>query len=172
MQTEEHPEWARVVHTHLHPHIGTVVAEDDLPFLVDQETKDVAALQWGRHPAHSPELLPVHQSLWVVGQVAGTQHRGVAGSNPVGQGARARRAGLGDLDEDGLADAQGPVGEDQRTLFSGVLRPCHRLLVQGLDVGTTQLVEVQVALQGRGQQRGLLGVEGVLWDGTGGGGRR
>lgn len=46
----------------------------------------------------------------------------------------------------------------------------HRLLVQRLDVGAAQLVEVEVALQGGGQQRGLLGVEGILWYGAGGGG--
>lgn len=37
-------------------------------------------------------------------------------------------------------------------------------------MGAAQLVEAEVALQRRGQQRGLLGVEGVLRDGTGGGG--
>lgn len=35
MQAKEHPEWSGVVHTHLHANIGAVVAEDDLPFLVD-----------------------------------------------------------------------------------------------------------------------------------------
>lgn len=38
MKTEEHPEGAGVVHAHLHAHIGAIVAEDDLPLLVDQET--------------------------------------------------------------------------------------------------------------------------------------
>lgn len=85
MQTKEHPEWAGVVHTHLHAHIGAVVAEDDLPFLVDQEAQDVTALERSRHPTHRPKLLPVHQSLWIVGQVAGAQHRRVTGRHPVGQ---------------------------------------------------------------------------------------
>lgn len=47
----------------------------------------------------------------------------------------------------------------------------HCLLVQRLDVGAAQLMEVEVTLQGGGQERGLLGVEGVLWYGAGGGGR-
>ncbi len=51
-----------------------------------------------------------------------------------------------------------------------MLRPCHGLLVQRLNVGTAQLVEVEVALQGGRQQRGLLRVEGVLGYGAGGGG--
>lgn len=172
VQAEEHPEGARVVHAHLHPHVGAVVAEDDLPFLVDQEAQDVAALQRRRHAAHGPELLSVHQSLWVVRQVAGAQHRWVAGGHAVRQGARAHRAGLGDLDEDGLSGAQGPVGEDQRPFLPGVLRPGHCLLVQRLDVGAAQLVEVQVALQGRRQQGGLLRVQGILGNGAGGGGGR
>jgi len=50
-----------------------------------------------------------------------------------------------------------------------VLGPRHRLLVQHLDVGAAQLVEMEVALQGGRQQRGLLGVEGVLGYGAGGG---
>lgn len=170
MQTKEHPEWAGVVHTHLHAHVGAVVAEDDLPFLVDQEAQDVTALERRGHPTHRPELLPVHQSLWIVGQVAGAQHCRVTGRHPVGQRARARRAGLGDFDEDGLSGAQGPVGEDQGAFLACVLRTCDRLLVQRLNVGATQLVEVEVTFQGGGQQGGLLGVEGVLWYGAGGGG--
>lgn len=51
-----------------------------------------------------------------------------------------------------------------------MFRSSHRLLVQRLDVGAPQLVEVEVALQGGWQQRGLLGVEGVLWYRAGGGG--
>lgn len=85
MQTKEHPEWTGVVHTHLHAHVGAVVAENDLPFLVDQEPQNVTGLEGRRYPTHSPELLPVHQRLWVVGQVAGTQHRRVAGGHAVGQ---------------------------------------------------------------------------------------
>lgn len=170
VQTKEHPEWAGVVHAHLHAHVGAVVAENHLPFLVDQEPQNVTALQGRRYPTHSPELLSVHQRLWVVGQVAGAQHRGVTGGHPVGQGARARRAGLGDLDEDSLSSVQRATGEHQGALLPCVLGPGHRLLVQGLDVGATQLVEAQVALQGGGQQRRLLGVEGVLWYGAGGGG--
>lgn len=85
MQTKEHPEWAGVVHTHLHAHVGAVVAQDDLALLVDQEAEDVTALKRCRHPTHRPELLPVHQSLRIVRQVAGTQHRGVTGRHTVGQ---------------------------------------------------------------------------------------
>lgn len=169
METKEHPEWAGVVHTHLHAHIGAVVAEEHLPLRVDQEAQDVAALERRWHPTHRPELLPVHQSLGVVGQVAGAQHGRVAGRHAIGQRARARRAGLGDLDEDGLSGAQGPVGEDQGAFLSRVLGSRHRLLVQRLDVGAAKLVEVQVALQGRRQQRGLLRVKGVLRNGAGGG---
>ncbi|TNN77852.1 hypothetical protein EYF80_011909 [Liparis tanakae] len=169
MEPEEHPEWAGVVHAHLHAHIGAVVAEQHLPLLVDQEAQDVAALEQRGDAAHRPELLPVHQSLRVVGQVAGAQHRRVAGRHAVGQRARACRAGLGDLDEDGLPGAQRPVGEDQRAFVARVLGPRHRLLVQRLDVGAAQLVEMEVALQGGGQQGGLLGVEGVLGYGAGGG---
>lgn len=146
MQTKEHPEWAGVVHTDLHSHVGAIVAEDDLSLLVDQEAQDVTALEGGWHPTHRPELLPVHQSLWIVGQVAGAQHRWITGRHPVGQRAGACGAGLGDFDKDGLSSAQGPVGEDESALFSCVLRSCHRLLVQRLDVGAAQLVEVEVAL--------------------------
>lgn len=35
-------------------------------------------------------------------------------------------------------------------------------------MSTTELVEVEVTFQGRRQERGLLGVQGVLWDGAGG----
>lgn len=147
------------------------MAEDDLPFLGDQEAQDVATLEGGGHSAHRPKLLPVHQSLGVVRQVAGAKHCRVTGSHPVRQRARSGRAGLGDFDEDGLPGVQGPVGEDQGALFSRVLGPRHRLLVKCLDVGAAQLVEVEVALQGGRQQGGLLGVEGVLRDGAGRGGR-
>jgi len=85
MEAEEHPEWAGVVHTHLHAHIRAVVAEEDLPLLVDQEAQDVTALEKRRDATHRPKLLPVHQSLWIVGQVAGAQHRRVAGRHAVGQ---------------------------------------------------------------------------------------
>lgn len=169
VQTKEHPEWAGVVHTHLHAYVGAVVAEDDLPFLVDQEAQDVAALEWRGHPTHRPELLPVHQSLGIVGQIAGAQHGRVTGRHPVRQRAGARRAGLGDFDEDGLSGAQGPIGEHQSAFLSRVLGSRHRLLVQRLDVGATQLVEVEVALQCGRQQGGLLGVDGVLGYGAGGG---
>lgn len=47
----------------------------------------------------------------------------------------------------------------------------HRLLIQRLDVSATKLVEVEVTLQGGWEQRGLLGVKGILWDGTRRGGR-
>lgn len=147
------------------------MAEDDLPFLVDQEAQDVTALEGGGHSAHRPKLLPVHQGLRVVRQVAGTKHRRVTGSHAVGQRARAGRTGLGDFDEDSLPGAQGPVGEDEGAFFSRVLGPRHRLLVERLDVGATELVEMEVALQGGWEQRGLLGVEGVLRDGAGRGGR-
>lgn len=46
----------------------------------------------------------------------------------------------------------------------------HRLFVQCLYVSATELVKVEVALQGRWQKGGLLGVEGVLGDRAGGGG--
>lgn len=72
MQTEEHPQRSGVVHAHLHAHIGPIVAENNLSFLVHQESQDVPALERRRDPAHGPELLPVHQSLGVVRQVAGT----------------------------------------------------------------------------------------------------
>lgn len=85
VQTKEHPEWARVVHTHLHPHVGTIVAEDDLPFLVDQETQDVTTLEGGGHSAHRPKLLSVHQSFWIVRQVAGTKHCRVTGRHSIRQ---------------------------------------------------------------------------------------
>lgn len=111
VQTEEHPEGAGVVHTHLHAHIRAVVAEDDLPFLVDQEAQDVAALEGRRHPTHCPKLLPVNQRLRIVGQVTGAQHCRVTGRHPVGQRARACRAGLGDFDEDRLSGVEGPVCE-------------------------------------------------------------
>lgn len=84
MKTEEHPERAGVVNTHLHAHIGTIVTEDDLPFLVDQEAQDVAALERGGHAAHRPKLLPVHQSLWVVGQVAGAEHCWITRRHAIG----------------------------------------------------------------------------------------
>lgn len=171
VQTKEHPEWPRVIHTHLHPHVGTIVAEDDLPFLVDQETQDVTALEGSGHSAHRPKLLPVHQGLWVVRQVAGAKHCRVARSHSVRQRARSRRTGLGDFDEDGLPGVQGPVGEHKGALLSRVLGSRHRLLVQRFDVGAAQLVEMEVALQGGRQQRGLLGVEGVLRDGARRGGR-
>lgn len=171
MQTKEHPEWARVIHTHLHAHVGTVVAEDDLPFLVDQETQDVTTLEGGGHSAHRPKLLPVHQGLWVVRQVAGTKHCRVTGSHSIRQRARSGWTGLGDFDEHGLPGVQGPVGEHKGALFSRVLGSCHRLLVKCFDVGAAQLVEMEVTLQGRRQQRGLLGVQGVLRDGTRRGGR-
>lgn len=89
MQTKEHPEWARVIHAHLHAHIGAVVAEDDLPFLVDQEAQDVTALEGSGYSTHRPKLLPVHQSLWIVRQVAGTKHCRITGGNAIRQGARA-----------------------------------------------------------------------------------
>lgn len=87
MQAKEHPEWAGVVHTHLHAHIGAIVAENDLSFLIDQKAQDVAALERGGHTTHGPELLPVHQSLRIVGQIAGTQHCWVTGCHPIGKGA-------------------------------------------------------------------------------------
>lgn len=52
-----------------------------------------------------------------------------------------------------------------------MFRSCHCLFVQCLNVGAPQLVEVEVTLQSGWQERGLLGVEGVLGDGAGGGGR-
>lgn len=171
VQTKEHPEWARVIHTHLHAHVGAIVAEDDLPFLVDQETQDVATLEGSGHSTHRPKLLPVHQSLWIVRQVTGAKHCWVTRSHPIGQRARPGWTGLGDFDEDGLPGIQGPVGEHKGALFSCVLRSCHRLLVERFDVGAAQLVEMQVALQRGRQQRGLLGVKGVLRDGTRRGGR-
>lgn len=87
MQTKEHPEGAGVVHAHLHAYVGSIMAEDDLSFLVNQEAQDVTALERGGHPTHCPKLLPVHQGLWIVGQVAGTQHCWVAGRHTIGQGA-------------------------------------------------------------------------------------
>ncbi|KAG7238184.1 hypothetical protein INR49_031098 [Caranx melampygus] len=84
MKTKEHPEWAGVVNTHLHAHIGAVVTEDDLPFLVDQEAQDVTALERGGHAAHRPKLLPVHQSLWVVRQVTGAEHCWITRRHAVG----------------------------------------------------------------------------------------
>ena len=66
VQAEEHPERAGVVHAHLHAHVGGVVAEDDLPLLVDQEAQDVGALEGRGDAAHRPELLPVtHTGLRV-----------------------------------------------------------------------------------------------------------
>lgn len=171
VQTKEHPERARVIHTHLHAHVGTIVAEDDLPFLVDQETQDVAALQGSGHSAHRPKLLPVHQSLRIVRQVAGAEYCRVTRSHAIRQRARPGWTGLGHFDEDGLPGVQGPVGEHKGALFSRVLGSRHRLLVERFDVGAAQLVEMEVALQGGRQQRGLLGVEGVLRDGARRGGR-
>lgn len=49
-----------------------------------------------------------------------------------------------------------------------MLGPGHGLLIQCLDVGTTELVEAQVTLQSRREERGLLGVERILWDGASG----
>lgn len=43
------------------------------------------------------------------------------------------------------------------------------MLIKGLDVGASELVEVEVAVEERGEQGALLGVKGVLGDGTGGG---
>jgi hypothetical protein len=47
--------------------------------------------------------------------------------------------------------------------------PGHRVLIEGFDVGTSEWVEVEIAVKERGEQGALLGVEGVLGDGTGGG---
>lgn len=60
VQTKEHPEWTGVVHAHLHAHVGAVVAEDNLPFLVDQESQNVTALERRGYPTDRPELFPVH----------------------------------------------------------------------------------------------------------------
>jgi hypothetical protein len=47
--------------------------------------------------------------------------------------------------------------------------PGHRVLIEGLDVGASERVEVEIAVKERGEQGALLGVEGVLGDGTRGG---
>lgn len=50
-----------------------------------------------------------------------------------------------------------------------MLQTGHSLVVKNFDMGSPEMVEAEVALQLGGEEVGVLGVEGVLRDGTRGG---
>ena len=124
----------------------------------------------GHHDsADGPELLSVNQGLRVIGEVTGAQGAGVTGRHPVGQRACAHGVGLVDFDKNGFIDPKGSAGEYQSPLLPGMLQTGHGLVIEDFDVGSPKVVEAEVALQLGGEKVGVLGVEGILWDGTRGG---
>lgn len=145
------------------------MAQVQLAIRIHHKPQDVSALEGHHHPADGPELLSVDQGFGVIGEVTGAQRAGVAGCHPVGQRPRAHSVGLVDFDEDGFVDPKGSAGEHQSPLLPGVLQAGHGLVIEDFDVGSPEVVEAEVALQlGREEVR-VLGVEGVLRDGAGGG---
>lgn len=136
---------------------------------IHHKSQDVSALEGHQDPADSPELLPIDQGLGVIGEVAGAQGAGVAGRHPIGQSPRACGVGLVNLDENGLVDPKGSAGENQSPLVPGVFQAGHGLVIEDFDVGSPEVVEAEVALELGREEVGVLGVEGVLWDGARGG---
>lgn len=145
------------------------MAQVQLPFRIHHKPQDVSTLEGHQHPADGPELLSVDQGFGVIGEVTGAQRAGVAGRHPVGQRPRAHGVGLVDFDKNGLVDPKGPAGEHQSPLLPGVLQAGHGLVIEDFDVGSPEVVEAEVALQLGREEVGMLGVEGVLRDGAGGG---
>lgn len=145
------------------------MAQVQLTIGIHHKSQDVSALEGHQHSADGPELLSVDQGLGVVGEVAGAQGAGVAGRHPVGERPCAHGVGLVDFDENGFIDPKGSAGEHQSPLLPGMLQAGHGLVIQDFDVGSPEEVEAEVALQLGREQVGVLGVEGVLRDGAGGG---
>lgn len=140
-----------------------------LTIRIHHKSQDVSALEGHHDSADGPELLSVDQGLGVIGEVAWAQGAGVTGRHPVGQRPCAHSIGLVDFDKNGFVDPKGSVGENQSPLLPGMLQTGHGLVVKDFDVGSPEVVKAEVALQLGGEEVGVLGVEGVLWDGTCGG---
>lgn len=145
------------------------MAQVQLTIKFHHKSQDVSALEGHHHSADDPELLSVEQGFGVIGEVTGAQGAGVAGRHPVGQRPCAHGIGLVDFDKNGFVDPKGSVGEHQSPLLPGVLQAGHGLVIEDFDVGSPEVVEAEVALQLGRQEVGVLGVEGVLRDGAGGG---
>lgn len=137
-----------------------------LTIRIHHKSQDVSALERHHDSADGPELLSVDQGLRVIGEVAWAQGARVAGCHPVGQRPCAHSVGLVDFDKNGFVDPKGSAGENQSPLLPGVLQAGHGLVVKDFDVGSPEVVEAEVALQLGGEEMGVLGVEGVLRDGT------
>lgn len=153
----------------MHAGAGPVVTQVQLAIRIHHKSQDVSALEGHQDSAHGPELLSVNQGLRVIGEVAGPKGTGVAGRHPVGQRSRARSVGLVNLDKNGLIDPKGSAGENQSPLLPGVLQAGHSLVIKDFDVGSPEVVEAEVALELGREEVGVLGIEGVLRDGAGGG---
>lgn len=145
------------------------MAQVQLPIRIHHKSQDVSTLEGHHHPADGPELLSVNQGFGVIGEVTGAQRAGVAGRHPIGQCTRAHSIGLVDFDKNGFVDPKGSAGEHQSPLLPGVLQAGHGLVIEDFDVGSPEVVEAEVALQLGREEVGVLGVEGVLRDGAGGG---
>lgn len=140
-----------------------------LTIRIHHKSQDVSTLEGHHDSADGPELLSVNQGLRVIGEVAGAQGVGVAGCHPVGQRPRAHSVGLVDFDKNGFIDPKGSAGENQSPLLPRVLQTGHGLVIEDFDVGSPEVVEAEVTLQLGREKVGVLGVEGVLRDGTRGG---
>lgn len=141
-----------------------------LTIRIHHKSQDVSTLEGHHDSADGPELLSVYQGLRVIGEVAGAQGAGVTGCHPIGQCPHAHSIGLVDFDKNGFIDPKGSAGENQSPLLPGMLQTGDSLVIKDFDVRSPEVVEAEIALQLGGEEVGVLGVEGVLWDGAGGGG--
>lgn len=169
MQNEEHPEGLGRVHADLHAGAGTIVTQVQLTIRIHHKSQDVSTLEGHHDSTDGPELLSVNQGLRVIGEVAGAQGAGVTGRDPVGQCPHAHGVGLVDFNKNGFVDPKGSAGENQSPLLPGVFQTGHGLVIKDFDMGAPEVMEAEVTLQLGGEEVGVLGVEGVLWDGTCGG---
>lgn len=140
-----------------------------LAIWIHHKSQDVTALEGHHDSADGPELLSVNQGLGVIWEVTRAQGAGVAGRHPVGQRPCAHSVRLVDFDKNGFIDPKGSVGENQSPLLPSVLQTGHGLVIKDFHVGSPEMMEAEVALQLGGEEVGVLGVKGVLWDGACGG---